>query len=75
MQSPYERVYVTIVEVNRADSFPFHPSGKSSGNRSLLAKRSLCVTSISKVLKEGFYHQAGAAAPCWSQLWTSSISL
>ena len=54
MQSPYERAYVTIVEVNRADSFPFHPSGKSSGNRSLFAKRSLCVTSIAKVLKEGF---------------------
>jgi hypothetical protein len=46
---------VTVVEVSCGDSFPFRPSGKSSSNGSLLAKRPLCVTSVAKVLKEGFY--------------------
>ena len=50
-----ERVYVTVVEVNGRDSFPFHPSDKSSTNAPLLAKGSLCVTSVAKMLKEGFY--------------------
>jgi hypothetical protein len=45
---------VTVVEVNGGNSFPFHPSGKSSSNGSLLAKRPLCVTSVAKLLKEGF---------------------
>jgi hypothetical protein len=46
---------VTVIKVNRGDSFPFRPSGKSSSDGSLLAKRPLCVTSVAKVLKEGFY--------------------
>jgi hypothetical protein len=54
MQSPYERVYVTVVEVNRGDSLQFRPSSKGSSNGSLLAKRSLCVTDVAKVLQEGF---------------------
>jgi hypothetical protein len=53
-QSPYERVYMTVVEVNGGDSFPFGPAGKSSCNGSLLAKGSFRVTSLAKVLKEWF---------------------
>jgi len=53
-QSPYERVYMTVVEVNGGDSFPFGPAGKSSCNGSLLAKGPFCVTSLAKVLKEWF---------------------
>src|SRR5215470_4715658 len=49
-----ERVYVAAVEVTGGNSFPFHPSGKGSDNRSLLAKRPLCVTSVAKLLKKGF---------------------
>ena len=45
---------MTVVEVNGGDSFPLRPSGKSSSNGSLLAKRSLSVTSVAKVLKEWF---------------------
>jgi hypothetical protein len=45
---------VTVVEVNRRDSFSLRPSGKSSSNGSLLAKGPLSVTSVAKVLKEGF---------------------
>jgi hypothetical protein len=45
---------VTIVEVNGGDSFPFRPLGESSSNGSLFAERPLCVTSVAKVLKEGF---------------------
>ena len=55
MQSPYERVCERVVEVNGVDPFLFRPSGKSSRNGSLLAKRPLCVTSAAKVLKEWFY--------------------
>jgi hypothetical protein len=51
---PYERVYVAFVEVTGVNSFPFRPSGKSSSNGSLLAKRPFCVTSVAKLLKEGF---------------------
>jgi hypothetical protein len=46
---------MTVVEVNGGDSFPFRPSGKSSSDGSLLAKRPLCVTRVTKVPKEGFY--------------------
>jgi hypothetical protein len=46
---------VTVVEVNGGDSIPFRPSRKSSSNGPLLAKRPFCVTSVAKVLKEGFY--------------------
>src|SRR4030095_6908096 len=53
-QPPYERVYMTVVEVNGGASFPFGPSGKSPSNGSLLAKGPFCVTSVAKVLKEGF---------------------
>ena len=62
---------MTVVEVNGGDSFPFRPSGKSSSNGSLLAKRPLCVTSVAKVLKERFdLIIKQAAAPCRSRLWT-----
>jgi hypothetical protein len=53
-QSPYERVYMTVVEVNGCDSFPFGPAGKSPSNGSLLAEGPFCVTSLAQVLKEGF---------------------
>jgi hypothetical protein len=45
---------MTVVEVNGGDSFPFGPAGKSPNNGSLLAKGPFCVTSLAKVLKEGF---------------------
>jgi hypothetical protein len=58
---------VTVIEVNGGDSFPMRPSGKSSSNGSLLSKRPLCVTSVTKLLKERFdliiqqaLHAAGA---------------
>src|SRR3954451_11309541 len=75
-QPQYERVYMTVVEVNAGDSFPMRPSGKSSSHGSLLSKRPLCVTSVAKVLKKRFdliiqqaLHPAGAgcghkASPC-----------
>ena len=47
---------MTVVEVYGDDSLPLSPIGqKTLSNGSLLSKGPLCVTSVAKVLKEGFY--------------------